>query len=37
MASSWKVKYKQAAVNYFEDNGKLVERLLQRIEGLAKT
>lgn len=37
MASSWKVEYKQPAANYLEDNGKLVEALFQRIEGLAQT
>ena len=35
MASSWKVEYSQEAGNYLNDNGQLVEKLFQRIEGLA--
>lgn len=37
MASSWRVEYKQPAVNYLVDNGILVQRLFFRIEGLTET
>ena len=37
MASQWKINYSQEAINYLDDNGQLVAKLFQQVEGLAKT